>query len=108
MSKPKWQEPLEQWGGHFILLGVVLATIHPALSIGIYVIREFTDWKLPWPMKGQWPPGRPHNVYILGRLQLVTQMRSVEDLRRDSLFTLIGTIVGSVLHEAILLYLTRG
>ena len=106
MAKSKAMESLEQWGGHFLLLGIVLATIHPALSIGVYLIREFTDWKLPCPMKGQWPPGDPYTDPY--QRELVTQMDNVEDLRTDSIFTLIGTIVGGALHEAILLRLTLG
>ena len=109
MSKSKAMEALEQWGGHLILLGIGLATIHPALSIGVYLIREFTEWKLPWPMKGQWPPGDPfYSLDDAGDKEIiVTQMSNVEDIRTDSIFTLIGTIVGGVLHEVALGWMLR-
>ena len=29
-------------------------------------IREWTQAKLPWPMKGQWPPGKPFTLYWNG------------------------------------------
>ena len=110
MAKSKAMESLEQWGGHFLLLGIVLATIHPSISIGVYLIREFTDWQLPWPMKGQWPPGDIAHVHKAGTNLHTAHLPydRVEDLRRDSIFTLIGTMIGGALHELILLLLTLG
>ena len=82
---------------HFILLGVALAYLCPPLAIAVYLIREFSDWKLPWPLKGQWPPGQPYtppNLYSSGGKR-VTQLERVEDLRRDSIYTLAGVAIGT-------------
>ena len=45
MPKPAWQEPLEQWGGHFIGLGIVLTTIFGPLWIMAIWVREFTEFR---------------------------------------------------------------
>jgi hypothetical protein len=97
MSKFKGQEQLEQ-AAHFLLLGVALAVIHPALAIGVYLLRE-----LVW----QWPPGRPWRDMSAQREhgKVVTQMDRVEDLRKDSFYTLGGAAVGAVIHTGLVWWL---
>lgn len=105
MPKPKWQEPLEQIA-HFTLLGVALAVLLGPLAILLVLIRELSPWKwMPWPFKGQWPPGAPFlAVSVLNRTipateaPVVTRMDRVEDLRRDLVATLSGTCVGIAIH----------
>jgi len=78
MQDEKWYEDL----GH-IVLGF--------LPIDLLLwVREFTRAKLPWPFKGQYPPGWPFNYGPEIRQYQVTQMSSVEDLARDQLGYAIG------------------
>jgi hypothetical protein len=106
MSKFKGQEQLEQ-AAHFLLLGVALAVIHPALAIGVYLIRELVI---------QWPPGDtvhlrlnagppPHYVGYDGEGKPYAPMDRVEDLRKDSFYTLGGAAVGSVIHSGLVWWL---
>ena len=106
MPKSKAQAIGEQVA-HFTLLGVGLTVLSPFVSIPVLIIREFTDWPLPWVFKGQWPPGR--TVYIYGAAGVRTiplnnhdvphqPLDRVEDLRLDVVVTLAGILVGLPLH----------
>ena len=109
MASSKSEDVLDQVG-HFLGLGVLMGALFGELAIVGYMVREFTKWKLPWPWDGQWPPGNPFvGLDDAGeREELVTPMRNVEDLRRDSLFTLGGIIVGlTVRNVAVVVLLVR-
>ncbi len=80
---------------HFALLGLGLGYLIGPFAIPLYLIRELTDWKwMPWPFKGQWPPGNPVK---LPSGQKVTPMDRVEDLRWDLIETLSGYAIGQAL-----------
>ena len=113
MPKSKAQAIGEQVA-HFTLLGVLLTVLSPFVSIPVLIIREFTDWPLPWVFKGQFPPGTPvwltsnkgppaHYVgYEVNPGELgfgpYAPMDRVEDLRLDVVVTLAGILVGLPLH----------
>jgi len=103
----KSKEALEQWGGHFTGLGIIVGALFGELAIVGFVIREFTDWKLPWPYKGQWPPGDPYYALDdLGEREIVALPADrVEDLRKDAIFTCSGIVVGLLIRDAIALWL---
>ena len=63
MAKPSWQEPLEQWAGHFVALGIVCGWVLGPFALFIYMQQEFGTLKLWWPLKGQYPPGKPIRLY---------------------------------------------
>jgi len=96
MAKSKTKEALEQWLGHLLGLGFVMTVLIGPLSIVVLIIRELTDWPLPWIFKGQWPPGDP--FMDKGRFGYITQMDRVEDLRKDLIFTLVGIVLGLYVH----------
>ena len=70
-------------------------------------IREWTDWKLPWPFKGQWPPGDPvwYGTDLNPRTGLNTAgeefapLDRVADMGRDTL----GYDIGRTIRLGILL-----
>ena len=122
MSLKKWwqalsdrsQDTIEQIGhvGLGILLGLVLG---PLSALAVWV-REFTTWKLGWPMAGQWGPGRlfvtdtmfgDGEKFAAERITLaiptaVYPADRVEDLRRDLLWSLVGTAIGSAGQTALI------
>ena len=66
-------------------------------------VREWTEVKLPWPMKGQWPPGDP----VLARIDLssqpfeetmLTELDRVSDIGRDE----FGYAIGQAIQLAVL------
>ncbi len=63
MAKPSWQEPLEQWAGHFVALGIVCGWVFGPFALFIYMQQEFGTKKLWWPLKGQYPPGKPLRMF---------------------------------------------
>lgn len=82
----KWYEDL----GH-IVLGL--------FPIGLLLwSREWTDWKLPWIFKGQWPPGDPSFLISRPRARKVevTQLDRVSDVGRDELGYRIGATLRNV------------
>jgi hypothetical protein len=79
---------------HFLFLGILPGMIFGPLAIAIPLIRELTTWSLPWPMKGQWPPGKP----VDGK----TQMDRVNDMRWDLVFTFAGIGVGQAIQIGLL------
>ena len=103
MPKSKAQAICEQVA-HFTLLGVGLTVLSPFVSIPVLIIREFTDWRLPWVFKGQWPPGEPYEELFVSihhkemQHEMMTQLASVDDLRLDVVVTLAGILVGLPLH----------
>ena len=110
MPKSKAQAIGEQVA-HFTLLGVALTVLSPFVSIPVLIIREFTDWKLPWVFKGQWGPG---NVAFFGDPikrnalpEAWVPLDRVEDLRLDVVVTLAGILVGLPLHAWWLWMLVR-
>ena len=90
------QDAIEQVGhvGLGILLGIILG---PLAALAIW-IREFSTWKLGWPMAGQWPSGKP---FMVGS-RLVTTMDRLEDQKRDLLWSFFGTAIGSAAQVALL------
>ena len=90
---------------HFVFLGVLGGALFGPLAIAIPQIRELTKWKLPWPMKGQWPPGKPFDAESPGgRFVLVTTMDRVEDMRWDLVFTLTGAMIGQSIQIGLLVW----
>ncbi len=87
MNVPKWLEDV----GHGFL-----GFAFPAVLLWA---REWTRVRLPWPFKGQWPPGDPFNVVKAdGWNGKVTQLDRVADIGRDTL----GYAIGQDLRTALL------
>jgi hypothetical protein len=114
-------ERLEQTA-HFILLGIGLGFVFGPFAVPLYLIRELSGWWLPWPFKGQWPPGKPFKVVRPAKppsltdlvsyttdfyISEVTQLDRVEDLRRDLIWTLSGFAVGQLLQIGGIIWLLR-
>jgi hypothetical protein len=118
---------------HVVLLGGVLGFVLGELAIPLYLIREFTSWRLPWPMKGQWPPGDPlilsedlldRGVYLdhvaryrdapvgppprtsrLAPAKWYAPLDRVRDMANDLVETLSGWIVGNLAQKGMILWL---
>jgi len=113
MPKPKWQEPLEQWGGHFLLLGICLTLLIGPLSVVIYLVQEFSPWRwLPWPLKGQWPAGDTLWIRSLRGMVVWSDdpKEAIEkkpyqpldrliDQRRDLIFKFSGFVLAEIARE---------
>lgn len=83
---------------HFLVFGA-LAFAHPALGVLALVVYELTDWHLDvGPVTiGQWPPGKPMpQVDQTSKVEVVTQMANVNDLRWDLAYSCLGIIVSSI------------
>ena len=81
----KWYEDLAH-----VLLGV--------LPIGLLLwAREWTDWRMPWPFRGQWPPGVPiHRIVPRYSDRFFAPLSRVADSARDELGYRIGATVRNV------------
>jgi hypothetical protein len=98
---------------HFLFLGILPGMIFGPLAIAIPLIRELTTWSLPWPMKGQWPPGDTvhlrlnagpplHYVGYGEEGEPYAPMDRVEDMRWDLVFTFAGIGVGQAIQIGLL------
>ena len=99
MPKSKLQEIGEQ-AAHLIFSALFAYLIGP-LTLPFILIREYSKWRwLPFPIKGQWPPGKPFEwLPEFGfDTTLVTSMKNVEDKRRDMLFQIGGYSVGQTVQ----------
>lgn len=121
MPKPKWQEPVEQWLGHFIGLGIVLGFLIGPAAIIVNIVRELTAVKIFGWKFGQWPPGHPMWLYwssqgktadnSIGRWStraslesekmLVNPLDRVEDTAKDLKFALTGCAIGIAIRMLI-------
>ncbi len=108
MTKSKTTEALKQWLGHFLALGILGGLLFGPFNIGLLLVRAFSGWKwVPWPYKGQRPPGDPMNVdwdeKRSGRRESVYLPSSrVEDLHTDLIFQFAGHAVGQAIREGLL------
>ena len=84
----KWYEDLAH-----VLMGV------PPIGLLLWA-REWTAWKMPWPFRGQWPPGDIHDFYIDrygGRVwRPQANLDRVSDAARDELGYRIGATLRNV------------
>ena len=100
---------------HFLLLGILPGVVFGPSAIAVPLIRELTRWKLPWPMKGQWPPGDTIDVedridpkfFVAGRpmTSKYQPLDRVEDLRWDLVFTFCGVAVGQAIQIGLIVWL---
>jgi hypothetical protein len=98
-----WKNIFEQFL-HFTLLGMVPAYFSIEAAIVLLCVRELSGWRwLPWPIRGQWPPGDPDQYFNPLTQEFEdewsTQMDRVEDLRVDLIFTQAGMIAGHALSR---------
>ena len=96
---------------HFFMFSIPCIAIGP-LWILFLIYRELTKAKIGKWKLGQWPPGKPYlAVSVYQRRQpvdqavLMTQMDRVEDLRLDLIVSLAGCIVGTLVHEGLIVWL---
>lgn len=71
----------------------------------LWYAREWTTAKLPWPFKGQWPPGDPFiaaNPKIEVPDEEVTQLDRVADSARDE----FGRSIGAQLRPFTVAFIT--
>lgn len=110
MPKPAWQEPLEQWGGHFFLLGIIGELLIGPFSVILYMVREFTKFRIGKWKIGQWPPGDPWWSGVPGAINAkqFTDLSRVSDMARDLTFMLSGNLVARVGKEAWLMWQAWG
>jgi hypothetical protein len=108
---------------HFLFLGILPGMIFGPLAISIPLIRELTRWSLPWPMKGQWPPGdtahieqsrstygyrkawKPEDQSNLDGTnwgEPYQPLDRVNDMRWDLVFTFAGIGVGQAIQIGLL------
>jgi hypothetical protein len=100
---------------HVTLLGWLLGLLIGELAIPLYLIREFTDWKMPWIFKGQWPPGdigyfnlqeRSLNMAPLSEDDVpYAPLDRVRDMANDLVETFSGWIIGNLMQKGLILWL---
>lgn len=106
MAKTRLHEAVEQWLGHFVVLGLVLGYLLGPLAPAAYLVRELTKLKIGRWKIGQWPPGdlvwigdQRNQKGELLPAQWHTQLARVLDMRKDLIFTFAGYELAQLARE---------